>query len=370
MSGGIPALRAASGLRRVPVSLRRAGLSARVRGSGRLHRLHRGRDIHLGQVGGSPPPRPTCDRKGGSPAAVREVLRRGALAGAGSRDQGPVPDRLGKHRLLEEIAAELAKLPGDHAPTRHDWSRLSRKLTTRIDQRIAEPERLKAGLTESCRPGRSAIGRRRLWSVRLPVGGRRSSIGVLFQDRRRGRRGLQTCIDRGIGSRSRCSAFALRARSARTSATATERSSRARSGPSRRRTAGSSPKHSPVAGRPEHETDRPAPRSLARARTIGAARDSVVGADRRHRGPVSTPRADYCLDKGASTEAASTRCASVAGSGCAHPTASGDRLPSLCGARGGSRRAADRLTGPSRQRSAGGCVVSADLEREAQRLGH
>ena len=49
---------------------------------------------------------------------------------------------------LEEIAAELSKLPPDRAPTREDWSRLSNSWSTRIDQRIAELERLKAGLTE------------------------------------------------------------------------------------------------------------------------------------------------------------------------------------------------------------------------------
>jgi len=49
---------------------------------------------------------------------------------------------------LDEIGAELAKLPPHHAPTRRDWSRLSRTWTSRIDQRIAELERLKVGLTE------------------------------------------------------------------------------------------------------------------------------------------------------------------------------------------------------------------------------
>ena len=49
---------------------------------------------------------------------------------------------------LEEIGAELAKLPPDRAPNRRDWSRLSRGWTSRIDERIAELERLKAGLTE------------------------------------------------------------------------------------------------------------------------------------------------------------------------------------------------------------------------------
>jgi MerR family redox-sensitive transcriptional activator SoxR len=49
---------------------------------------------------------------------------------------------------LHEIGEELAKLPADRAPTRRDWSRLSSTWSSRIDQRIAELERLKAGLTE------------------------------------------------------------------------------------------------------------------------------------------------------------------------------------------------------------------------------
>lgn len=49
---------------------------------------------------------------------------------------------------LEEIGAELEKLPPDRAPTRADWSRLSAGWSGRIDERIAELERLKAGLGE------------------------------------------------------------------------------------------------------------------------------------------------------------------------------------------------------------------------------
>jgi MerR family transcriptional regulator, redox-sensitive transcriptional activator SoxR len=49
---------------------------------------------------------------------------------------------------LEEIGAELAKLPPDRVPTRRDWARLNREWSERIDSRIAELERLKAGLTE------------------------------------------------------------------------------------------------------------------------------------------------------------------------------------------------------------------------------
>src|SRR6202171_3746896 len=43
---------------------------------------------------------------------------------------------------LEEIGAELARLPPDRAPTRREWSRLSKAWSSRIDQRIAELERL------------------------------------------------------------------------------------------------------------------------------------------------------------------------------------------------------------------------------------
>jgi MerR family redox-sensitive transcriptional activator SoxR len=50
---------------------------------------------------------------------------------------------------LEEIGRELAKLPPGRAPTRRDWSSLSRTWSARIDQRIAELERLKVGL-EGC----------------------------------------------------------------------------------------------------------------------------------------------------------------------------------------------------------------------------
>jgi MerR family transcriptional regulator, redox-sensitive transcriptional activator SoxR len=63
---------------------------------------------------------------------------------------------------LEEIGAELAKLPPDRAPTRRDWARLSSKWAARIDQRIAELERLKVGLTECIGCGCLSLERCRL----------------------------------------------------------------------------------------------------------------------------------------------------------------------------------------------------------------
>jgi MerR family redox-sensitive transcriptional activator SoxR len=49
---------------------------------------------------------------------------------------------------LEEIGAELARLPGNRVPDRGDWAKLSGSWTARVDERIAELERLKAGLTQ------------------------------------------------------------------------------------------------------------------------------------------------------------------------------------------------------------------------------
>jgi MerR family redox-sensitive transcriptional activator SoxR len=49
---------------------------------------------------------------------------------------------------LDEVGAELAKLPGNRVPERADLAKLSRSWTKRIDDRIAELERLRAGLTE------------------------------------------------------------------------------------------------------------------------------------------------------------------------------------------------------------------------------
>jgi MerR family redox-sensitive transcriptional activator SoxR len=49
---------------------------------------------------------------------------------------------------LEEIRAELARLPRNRVPERPDWEKLSRGWTARIHERIAELARLQASLTE------------------------------------------------------------------------------------------------------------------------------------------------------------------------------------------------------------------------------
>lgn len=49
---------------------------------------------------------------------------------------------------LVEIEKELSRLPGHRVPERADWARLSASWNKRISERIAELERLRAGLTQ------------------------------------------------------------------------------------------------------------------------------------------------------------------------------------------------------------------------------
>ncbi len=89
---------------------------------------------------------------GGQRRYPREVLRRLAFI--------VFAQRIGLS--LDEIGAELEKLPGDRAPTRREWARLSSAWTARIDARVAELERLRAGLTECIGCGCLSLDRCRL----------------------------------------------------------------------------------------------------------------------------------------------------------------------------------------------------------------
>jgi MerR family redox-sensitive transcriptional activator SoxR len=50
---------------------------------------------------------------------------------------------------LDDIRAELARLPDNRTPTRADWARITRHWRGRLDEQIAALERLRDGL-ESC----------------------------------------------------------------------------------------------------------------------------------------------------------------------------------------------------------------------------
>lgn len=63
---------------------------------------------------------------------------------------------------LDEIAAELARLPSDRVPTGDDWAQLTATWTTRIDERIAELHRLRRGLSECIGCGCLSLDRCRL----------------------------------------------------------------------------------------------------------------------------------------------------------------------------------------------------------------
>ena len=63
---------------------------------------------------------------------------------------------------LDEIAAELARLPENRVPTRADWARLSAGWSRRVEERIAELRRLQAGLTECIGCGCLSLDRCRL----------------------------------------------------------------------------------------------------------------------------------------------------------------------------------------------------------------
>ena len=63
---------------------------------------------------------------------------------------------------LQEVKAELARLPTNRVPERADWAKLSAGWTARIRARIAELERLQAGLTECIGCGCLSLDRCRM----------------------------------------------------------------------------------------------------------------------------------------------------------------------------------------------------------------
>jgi MerR family transcriptional regulator, redox-sensitive transcriptional activator SoxR len=63
---------------------------------------------------------------------------------------------------LDEVGAELAKLPQDRVPEGPDWARLSGNWSRRIGEHIAELQRLGAGLTECIGCGCLSLDRCRL----------------------------------------------------------------------------------------------------------------------------------------------------------------------------------------------------------------
>jgi len=102
-----------------------------------------------------------AERSGLAPSAIRYYEGLGLVtsrrtAGNQRRYQRPVLRRLAFIRTaqrvglsLEEIEAALATLPSSRTPTKADWARLSRGWRPRLEERIAQLERLRDTL-DSC----------------------------------------------------------------------------------------------------------------------------------------------------------------------------------------------------------------------------
>src|SRR5580692_4439593 len=113
-------------------------------------------------------------RSGVASSALRYYEERGLIAARRARSGHRRYPRSALRRIafivfaqriglsLEEIAAELAKLPQKRTPTRSDWERLSGEWSKRIDERIVELERLKSGLTKCIGCGCLSIDKCRL----------------------------------------------------------------------------------------------------------------------------------------------------------------------------------------------------------------
>lgn len=110
----------------------------------------------------------TSEREGGGQRRFpRHVLRRIAFI--------VFAQRVGL--TLDEIGAELAKLGSNRAPGRAEWSRLTEAWVARIDERIAELQRLRGGLDECIGCGCLSLDRCQLsnpgdWAGRVGPGPR------------------------------------------------------------------------------------------------------------------------------------------------------------------------------------------------------
>jgi MerR family transcriptional regulator, redox-sensitive transcriptional activator SoxR len=106
----------------------------------------------------------------------REVLRRIAFV--------VFAQRIGLS--LDEVGAQLAELPAGRAPSRREWSRLSRGWVARIDERLAELTRLRSGLGECIGCGCLSLDRCALANPDDRAGRHGTGPRFWLGDRRRG----------------------------------------------------------------------------------------------------------------------------------------------------------------------------------------
>src|SRR5260370_38681747 len=79
---------------------------------------------------------------------------------------------------LDQVGEETAKLPEDRVPEGQDWAKLSASWGERIDEHIAELQRLRTGLTGCIGCGCLSLGRCELANP----GGRAGRSGPLPRD--------------------------------------------------------------------------------------------------------------------------------------------------------------------------------------------
>jgi MerR family redox-sensitive transcriptional activator SoxR len=99
-----------------------------------------------------------AERSGVAPSALRYYEERGLISSTRAASGHRRFERSVLRRIafvvfaqcigltLEEVAEQLAKLPPGRTPGRRDWQRLGAEWSRRIDERIAELERLRTGL--------------------------------------------------------------------------------------------------------------------------------------------------------------------------------------------------------------------------------
>lgn len=83
---------------------------------------------------------------------------------------------------LQEIRAELDKLPTDHIPTGEDWEVLSKTWTDRVDEQIAQLQRLRQTLTVCIGCGCLSVRSCKMFNPNDELGKRGSGPRVWIED--------------------------------------------------------------------------------------------------------------------------------------------------------------------------------------------
>lgn len=98
-------------------------------------------------------------RSGVTPSALRFYERRGLIKSTRSAGNHRLYHREMLRRIsvvrvaqslgltLQEISEAMAELPDQRTPTKRDWERLSKKWRVRLDERIAQLQRMREKLT-------------------------------------------------------------------------------------------------------------------------------------------------------------------------------------------------------------------------------